>query len=269
MKTQIIITLSFLVASSVFAQNPLNETIKMGYSDVAATKQKAEAGDPQAQLSLADTLSHNFKKAEALQWYRKAAEQGLVEAKSRLGEILLFGDFGIPASENVQANPSEGIRWTFEAAKNFNAKACLNMSKALQNGVGVSTNLIEAYAWLQLYAEREPILGRTWLNQLALKLDTQSIQEAQTQVAEFKSGHWPAISPRKIPEGDPRLKLEGIMFGSKVALAIINGRTLAEGESADILLKKDTLKIKCVQIKQDSVLVAIVGEDQPRWLRLK
>jgi TPR repeat protein len=110
MKLTIRIGMLLLSGSMVFAQNPLKEVVKMGFSDVAATKQRAEAGDAQAQLSLANTLSFNFKKAESLLWYRKAAEQNVVEAKSRLGEMLLFGDAGIPANQSVKANPSEGIR---------------------------------------------------------------------------------------------------------------------------------------------------------------
>ena len=243
----------------------------MGFSDVAATKQRAEAGDPQAQLSLADTLSGlsgNFKKAEALQWYRKAAEQGSVEAKSRLGEMLLFGDYGIQSSQNVKANPSEGIRWTFEAATNRNVKAFLNMSKALQNGIGVSTNSTEAYAWLQLYSEGDSTLGRLWLNQLALKLDTQSLQEAQALAAQLKAGHWPSLSPRRLAEGDSRLKLSGVMIG-KTPLAIINGKTLAQGESTTVALKDGSLRITCIQINQGAVLISIEGESEPRWLNLK
>ena len=240
----------------------------MGFSDVASTKQKAEAGDPQAQLSLADVLSSNFKKAEATQWYRKAADQGSVEAKSRLGGMLLFGDVGIPSFQTVKANPSEGVRWTFEAATNRNAKAWLNMSKALENGIGVSTNLIEAYAWLQLYSESEPILGRLWLNQMALKLDTQSLQTAQILAVHFKAGQWSALSPRKLAEGDSRLRLGGVTIG-KNPLVIINGKTLAEGETTTISLKESHLKITCIQIKQGAVLVSIEGESEPRWLNLQ
>ena len=269
MKMQTVISLLLATSVAGFAQNPMGEVLKSAYGDVAATKQKAEAGDPQAQLSLADTLTFNFKSADALIWYRKAANQGLVEAKSRIGEMLLFGHVGIPSNQSVSPNPTEGIQWTFVAATNFNAKACLNMSKASENGIGVSTNLVEAYAWLQLYSNNDTIMGRVLLNQLALKLDTQSIQKAQAMAVEFKSGHWPAVSPRKIPEGDPRLKLEGIILGGTVALATVNGKTLAEGESATISLKKDSLKIKCVQIKQDSALILIDGEDRPRLLRLK
>ena len=263
------IILAAVFANLAWAQDPLRGALKMGFSDVAATKQKAEAGDAQAQLSLGDTLAYNFKSADALDWYRKSAEQGLVEAKSRVGDVLLFGRSGIPATQSVNQNPTEGIRWTFEAATNFNSKACLNMSKAFQNGIGVSTNLVEAYAWLELYSESDATLGRIWLNQLALKLDTQNIQKAQTMAVEFRSGRWPIISPREIAEGDPRLRLQGIMFGGKVTVATINGKDLAEGESADISLKKDRLEIKCIQIKQDSVLILIEGENEPRWLHLK
>lgn len=257
----------FLVSCSAFTQDPLSGALKMGFSNVAATKQKAEAGDPQAQLSLADTLSFNFKNADALEWYRKAAQQGSVAAKSRLGNMLMFGATGIPSSQSVKANPTEGICWTFEAATNRDAKAFLNMSKALQDGIGVSTNLIEAYAWLQLYSETDSIVGRVWLNQLALKLDVQSLQKAQTMAEQFKAGQWPELSPRRMAEGDPRLKLGGVIEG-KPSLAIINGKTLAEGESIAIKLKDGPLKIKCVQIKQDAVLISIEGENEPRWLTL-
>lgn len=265
------IILGVVFAKAVSAQDPLSGAFKMGFSDVAATKQKAEAGDPQAQLSLGDMLAFNFKSADALGWYRKSAAQGSVEAKSRAGEMLLFGRAGIPASQNVAQNPIEGVQWTFEAATNFNAKACQNMSKCYQNGIGVSVNLVEAYAWLELYAEKDATLGRFWLNQLALQLDSQRIQEAQNMVAGFKDGHWPLVSPRKILDGDPRLKLDGIIFGGKVPLASINGRSFAEGESADVLLKKekDHLKIKCIQIHKDSILILIEGESESRRLQLK
>ena len=267
MKFNTTICLTFLASCVAFAQDPLNDALKMGFTDVAATKQKAEAGDPQAQLSLGNTLSSNFKSADALGWYRKAAQQGSVAAKSRIGEMLMFGATGIPSNQSVKANPTEGIRWTFEAATNRDAKALLNMSKALQNGIGVSTNLIEAYAWLQLYSENDSIVGRVWLNQLALKLDEQSLQKAHVMAEQFKAGQWPALSPRRLAEGDSGLKLGGVTEG-KPSLAIINGKTLAEGETITIELKDGPLKVKCVQIKQNAVLISIEGENEPRWLTL-
>ena len=259
-----------LVSGSLLsAQDVFKEAVKMGFSDVAATKQKAEAGDAGAQLSYADTLSSNFKKAEALRWYRKAAEQGIVEAKCRLGEMLLFGDTGIPSDQTVKANPSEGIRWTFEAATNRNAKAFLNMSKAFDKGVGLNTNMIQAYAWLQLYADNSNTMGRVLLNQMALKLDTKSLSEAKALATQFNAGHWPTIHTVVLHEGDSRLKLSGVTLRGKNSMAIINGRTLAEDETALLNLKETTLKIRLLKINADSVLIQVEGEDEPRLLRLK
>ncbi len=44
---------------------------------------KAEAGDAQAQVSLAGSLASNFRCADALQWYRNAANLGNADAAYR------------------------------------------------------------------------------------------------------------------------------------------------------------------------------------------
>ena len=88
--------------------------------DLATTKERAERGEVKSQVELADSLVANQLVAQAVTWYRKAAEQGSVEAKFRLGEILINGA-STPSdpNERVTPNPTEGVRWTFEAATNF------------------------------------------------------------------------------------------------------------------------------------------------------
>ena len=49
------------VAQLSFGQDPLLNVLKMGYTDVAETKRKAEAGDPAAQLSLGNTFASNLR----------------------------------------------------------------------------------------------------------------------------------------------------------------------------------------------------------------
>jgi hypothetical protein len=252
------------------AQDPLRTVATVGFGDVAMLKQKAASGDANAQVALANTLAGTFHSAEALQWYRKAAAQTNIEAAYQLGNLLLFGAIGIPNDQAVQPNPTEGIHWTFLAATNRHPNACRNMSKAFRNGVGVTTNLVEAYAWLQLFADSPSgsILGRVELNQLALKLDTLTIQQAQRLEAQFKAGNWKPPLARAIPEGDSRLKLNGITTGAKM-FAVINGTTLAEGESTTIPGKPIPLKVKCLKIEKDNVLIIIEGEEAPRRLHLK
>lgn len=65
------ILVGLVIAHSTFAQNPLSGALTMGLGDVAAIKQRAEAGDAKAQISLGDVLNSRFHAAEALQWYRK------------------------------------------------------------------------------------------------------------------------------------------------------------------------------------------------------
>jgi hypothetical protein len=262
---------AILIATVVTAQDILRDTLTMGMGDVAVIKQKAEAGDAAAQVALGGALASKFHASEALDWYRKAAAQGNVEGEYHVGDMLLFGAPGIPQTLTVRPHHTEGIRWTFMAATNFHAYACWNMAKALRQGLGTSTNLVAAYAWLSLFANTPPgsIVGRVQMNELALQLDAVALQQAQNLAAQFKAGNWQAPLTRTLPEGDPRLKLGGITFGGRTPLTIINGKTLSEGESATVSLKPGTLTIKCLKIEKDSVLISVEGEDTPRILRLR
>ena len=121
--------------------------------NLAVTKERAERGEVNSQIELADNLAANQLVAQAVEWYRKAAEQGNVEAKFRLGEILINGVGSPPdPNERVAPKPTEGVRWTYEAATNFHPGACHNMSYVLENGIGLGTNLVESYAWLEVFA---------------------------------------------------------------------------------------------------------------------
>ncbi len=262
---------ALLFAQMAPAQDSLHGLTTLGSGDVAATKQKAEAGDAAAQVALGDSLNYTFHASEALGWYRKAAAQGSVEGAYHVGDMLLFGAPGIPNSFTVPPDPIEGLRWTYMAATNLHPYACRNMAKALRQGPGTSTNLVAAYAWLSLFASTKQgsVTGRVELNQLALQMDTAALQQAQNLTAQFKAGHWQASPTRAIPEGDSRLKVDGISFGGRTPLVVINGRNLSEGETATVPVKPGNLKIKCLQIEKDSVLIAVEGEDTPRWLRVK
>jgi len=263
------ILLALLLAIPVLAQTPVTDILVLGLGDVAALKQNAEAGNAEAQVKLGNALSFNFRQKEALDWYRKAAAQGNIDAQYHVGQMLLFGAYG--ASTNmVQPNQAEGLRWTFMAATNLNPGACHNMIKASGQGLGTNPDPVAAYAWLILFSETptSALLGRAEMNELALRMSTGDIQRAQSLAAEWKAGHWQPPVIRVTPEGDSRLKLNGIAFGTTTSLAVINGKSLQEGQSAKIILNPRILNVRCLKIRKDSVLISIDGEDQPRVLRL-
>jgi hypothetical protein len=241
------------------------------FSNLGEVRKKAEAGDAQAQVDLADVLWAKSRPAEALGWYRKATAQGSVKAAYRIGDMLLYGAVGSTRTLTVHPSHTEGIRWTFQAATNRYPEAYPNMAKALREGLGTSTNLVEAYAWLMLSADTPggSIVSRVQMNELALKLDTAAVERAHNLAAEFKTGKWRAPVVRVIPEGDPRLKLDGITSGAKQVVAVINGKALSEGQTAAASIKSGTLTIKCLKIEKDSALISVEGEDTPRLLHLR
>ena len=236
--------------------------------EVLAIKQKADAGNVQAQITLGEKLAANHRPADALAWYRKAAAKGSVEADFRIGDMLLHGASAAGADQCIRVNAAEGVRRTFSAATNLHPRACRNMSQAFQHGLAVKTNLVEAYAWLFLSAERNASAGRVELSSLALRMETRDIQEGQKLVKQFKNRHWPDLVLNKTVAITPGLRLDGITTGGS-ALAVINRRTLEAGESASIPVKGGTLVVKCLKIAEDSVLIEVAGEDAPRWLRFE
>jgi hypothetical protein len=275
-------------------QDPLANSIAMGTGNVAEMKRQAEAGKPEAQVKLGDLLSFNQRKTDALEWYRKAAYNGSTEATYRVGEMLLFGAVGNSKAQSIQPSPAEGVLWTFQAATNFHPGACLNMSKAYQQGIGVGINAVEAYAWLQLYVDTPTGSqggARVYLNQMALNMDTHSIGRAEEVAAKFKAGSWERpvtveagvtasdTRPRTIAEAvarsharsgaDTNLTVSGIMSGRNGSYAIVQGKIMAEGDTAMIPFKSGMIRVKCRKIETNSVVIAVDGEDQPRTLSFK
>lgn len=262
--------LGLLMATHACGQNPIFDAFVRANSDVAEVRRRAEAGDAAAEVAFGDILTSRMRHADALLWYRKAADQRNVSGQFHVGGTLLHGAIGIPADQNVKADPAQGLGWVFMAATNGNSAACADMSFALQRGVGTDVDLVAAYAWLKLRAESSGFIDgyRFELNQLALKMTTAEVEHAKTIAAWFKAGHWQMPVIRVIPNGDPRLKLTGIATGLKTPFAVINGHTLSAGESATIDLKVITLRLKCLKIEESSVVVSLEGEDQPRVLGL-
>lgn len=273
MKTAALLSLALisavLVSTAAPAASNWRRLLPTVSGNVAITKERAERGDVKSQVELADNLVANQFVAQAVEWYRKAAEQGNVEAKFRLGDILINGS-NLPSDpeQRVVPKPTEGVRWTFEAATNFHSGACRNMSYVLECGLGVATNLVESYAWLDVFSRSNAATARADMDRLALRMDLKEIRESHDLAEAFLKRQWPHHVARKFSEADLALKLNGITVGP-VSLAIINGQTLEEGDSIRMPAKDGTARINCVKITQTSVLVAVEGEDEPRLLRLK
>jgi len=85
--------------------------------------------------------------AEALKWYRLAANQGYADAQKELGHMYVVGH-GMPE------NDAEAAKWFRKAAEQGNENAQWFLGSMYANAQGVPQNYAEAIKWLTLAADK-------------------------------------------------------------------------------------------------------------------
>ena len=145
--------------------------------ELAETRLMAEwVGEAEKQFALGnayyqgDGVPQNF--AEAVKWYRKAAEQEHTNSQYMLGLMYDRGE-GMPTVY------VEAVAWYRKAAEKGHTKAQLELGKKYAEGKGVPQNFAEAYVWCNLAAASGLEAAIEERDSLASKLSKEEISEAQ------------------------------------------------------------------------------------------
>jgi TPR repeat protein len=96
--------------------------------------------------------------AEAMRWYRKAADQGNATAQNNIGELYYFGH-GVPTDF------SQAMIWYRKAADQGNAAAQYNVGYLYDKGLGVTRDPAQARIWMQKAAAGGDADAKAWLSQ--------------------------------------------------------------------------------------------------------
>ena len=111
--------------------------------------------------------------AEAMKWYRKAADQGHARAQFNLG--IMYYDY-----KGVRQNYAEAMKWYRKAADQGHARAQFNLGLMYYDGKGVPQNYAENYAeamkWFRKAAEQgfdhaQNALGRMYFKGYSVSLN--------------------------------------------------------------------------------------------------
>lgn len=97
---------------------------------ISNLRQRAKAGDPQAQLQLAQALrdaEEGANPTKAMLWCRRAAKQGLPAAQRLLGELYLEG-------EGVMQDDAMGVQWIAKAAEAGDRRAAEQLERLADGG---------------------------------------------------------------------------------------------------------------------------------------
>ena len=138
------------------ANSPTSDTASN--SHIAPSSGSAKVQNPsnptsaKEQFDLAVDYYYGFNgkkvnKAEAVKWWRKAADQGHTHAQFCLGVCYYDG-------EGVQQNYAEAVKWLRKAADQGYASAQYYLGVCFDKGLGVKQNYAEAVKWWRKAAEQ-------------------------------------------------------------------------------------------------------------------
>jgi TPR repeat protein len=233
----------------------------------------ADAGDPVAQDKLAKRFAYGS--AEAEMWYRKAAGQGYVHAQGRLGNMLLMRSrmtFGLKPDAHA-AIADEAVKWITLAANQGDKQGQANLADVCLEGKLVKQDLIEAYKWGELASEGLPrydvvsMPGSSTRDAAILKMNADQIAEARNRVAAFVP-HQPQKSDLPEPAWVQKIKLGGISGTPDHRLVLINNQTFAKGDQSALKIGEKRVMVRCLEIREASVVVSIEGLDGTRELKM-
>ncbi len=132
----------------------------------------AEDGDQYACTCLGEMyrygergVDNNYSKA--VEWYRKAVEQGYAHAQNNLGYMYQYG-YG------VDRNDSAAVEWYRKAAEQGHAAAQNHLGYMYQYGYGVNKNYSNAMKWYRIAAEQGHAAAQNhlgWMYQCGLGVD--------------------------------------------------------------------------------------------------
>jgi uncharacterized protein len=140
----------------------------------------AEKGDARAQFDIGFMHAYGWgvqrNSADAVTWYRKAADQGLPVAQHFLGMAYVNG-------EGVRPDDAEAARWFARAAGQGFAQAQFMLGLMTLDGRGVARDPVQGYAWLVMG-------GRGGVRSAARSIQSQVLTEAQRAQAQEIIDHW-------------------------------------------------------------------------------
>ena len=149
-----------------------------------AAEKMTPARMTEAQFNLGFRYNHghgvNKHLQKAVDWYRKAAEQGDTRAQTNLGFMYTKG-------QGVAQDYKAAVNWYRKAAKQGYALAQFNLGTMYAKGQGVVQDFVQSYMWLDLAATSGHAAATRNRDRVASRLSSPQISAAKRMASELKS----------------------------------------------------------------------------------
>jgi TPR repeat protein len=149
-------------------------TLPATAANIPALRTQAQAGDQKAQVNLGAALLLNkpSNPQEALEWFRKASDQGNAIAATNIGEMYYNG-------LGVAKNPVEAAKWYRLGADRGSASAQNQLGRLYENGQGVPQDFAEALKYYRLGADQRNAAAQSNLG--AMYANGRGVPQNQTE----------------------------------------------------------------------------------------
>lgn len=127
-------------------------------------KTKLDEGEAHRAYAKGVKLYREWKYAEALKWYKKAAEQGYAEAQFKLGAMYRDG-YG------VAQDYLDTVKWFTLAAEQGHVVAQYCLGYMYRHGYGVDKSLPEALKWYKKASEQGDKESARWAKKIEKELE--------------------------------------------------------------------------------------------------
>jgi TPR repeat protein len=133
--------------SQQFAKDYDNALLRQNKVSRDRLEKNAKSGISEAQVRFGMLLQKEKNFAEAVSWYRKAAQQGNVDGMRGLGSC--YRD-----SQGVDENATEAMKWYREASSRGDGDADSDIGGLYHNGRGVPKDDAAAVSWFRKGADK-------------------------------------------------------------------------------------------------------------------
>ena len=150
---------------------------------LAQLTKDAVAGDAEAQYHLGvmygdgDGVAQDA--AEAMKWYRLAADQGVADAQRVLEDMYRKGD-------GADQDYTETVTWYRLAAEQGDSFAQASLGVHYYRGDGVVEDFVQAYKWSNLATAQGADEARQFRDLLAARMSKEQIAEGQKLSTDFR-----------------------------------------------------------------------------------
>ena len=194
--------------------------------------------------------------AEAVKWFRKAAEQGHSDAQNKLGCCYEEGS-------GVKKDLAEAAKWYRKAAEQGNAPAQYNLGVCYKSGTGVPKNFVEAHKWHNLASAQGFGTAKTQRFWSEVFMTREQIAEAQRRASEFRPRKAPeagaSVSGRDVVDSNPAASGTGF-FITEDGFLVTNEHVVRDASQICLVTSIGSVPARVVKVDKPNDLALLKAE---------